>query len=39
MESRAYDLVRSMVENLGGSMKYEHEGYRYGAWVITVGKK
>jgi len=38
MESRAYDLVRSMVERLGGSMTFEHEGYRYGAWVIKIGK-
>ena len=38
MGSRAYDLIRSMVERLGGSMTYEHEGYQYGAWVITTGE-
>lgn len=39
MEFRAYDLVRSMVERLGGTMTYERKGYVYGAWVIKIGQK
>ena len=39
MSNRAYDSVRSIVERLGGSMVYERQGYRYGAWVIKIGDK
>ena len=38
MPERAYGLIRDIVERLGGSMTYEREGYRYGAWVIRVGE-
>jgi hypothetical protein len=38
MSKRAYGLIRSIVERLGGSMTYEREGYRYGAWVIRIGE-
>jgi len=37
MQGRVYDAARSLVEGLGGSMTYEREGYRHGAWVIRVG--
>lgn len=36
MSKRAYGLIRSIVERLGGSMTYERKGYRYGAWVIKI---
>jgi hypothetical protein len=39
MAYRAYDLIRTIVERLGGSMFYERQGYRYGAWVIRIGDK
>jgi hypothetical protein len=39
MSNRAYGSVRSIVERLDGSMVYEREGYRQGAWMITVGDK
>ncbi len=39
MPYRVYDLVRSIVERLGGSMFYERQGYRYGAWVIKIGDR
>jgi hypothetical protein len=39
MSRRAYDKVRSLVEDLGGSMIYVRKGYRYGAWIITIGEK
>lgn len=39
MTHRVYDLIRSLVEQLGGSMTYERQKYRYGAWVITLGEK
>ena len=39
MAERAYELVRSMIERNGGSMTYERKGYRYGAWIITLGDK
>jgi len=38
MSNRAYGLIRSIVEGLGGSMFYERKGYRYGAWVIRIGE-
>ena len=39
MSDRAYGLVRSLVERLGGEMYYEREGHRYGAWVIRIGER
>jgi hypothetical protein len=39
MPERVYDSIRSLVEGLGGSMVYEHEGHRFGAWVITLRDK
>ncbi len=37
--ARAYNTIRTMVERLGGTMVYERQGYRYGAWVIKLGGK
>lgn len=37
MSGRPYDAVRTMVEGHGGTMVYEHEGYRHGAWVVRIG--
>jgi hypothetical protein len=31
-------LIRAIVERHGGSMFYERAGYRYGAWVISLGE-
>lgn len=39
MSSRAYDLVRTIVEDNGGEMYYQVKGYRYGAWIIEIGNK
>jgi hypothetical protein len=39
VSSRAYALIRSIVERLGGSMIYERKGHRYGAWVIKIGER
>jgi hypothetical protein len=39
MADRAYGLVRILIERNGGSMTYERKGYRYGAWIITLGEK
>lgn len=39
MTNRAYELVRTLIERNGGSMTYERKGYRYGAWIITLGDK
>ncbi|HOT91652.1 MAG TPA: hypothetical protein PLJ78_04840 [Anaerolineae bacterium] len=36
MSGRAYELIRALVERLGGSMYYERKGHRYGAWVIRI---
>jgi hypothetical protein len=36
---RAYGAIRSLVEDLGGSMAYEREGHRHGAWVIRIGAR
>ncbi len=38
-ETRAYGKIRDMVERRGGTMVYRRQGYRYGAWEITVGGK
>lgn len=38
MSDRAYGSIRSTVERLGGSMIYQREGYRHGAWVIRIGE-
>jgi hypothetical protein len=38
MSDRAYESIRSTVERLGGSMIYQREGYRHGAWVIRIGE-
>ena len=37
MANRAYDLIRSIVEQHGGSVRYEREGYPFGAWEIRIG--
>ncbi len=39
MAKRSYDLVRSLVESLGGAMTYERKHHRYGAWVVYVRNK
>jgi hypothetical protein len=36
---RAYGEIRTLVEQRGGTMKFEREGYEYGAWVIRLGGK
>lgn len=38
MSRRAYDAIRTLVEQRGGSMTFEHEGYRHGAWIIRIGE-
>jgi hypothetical protein len=37
--NRAYDNVRTLIEELGGTMVYQRRGYRWGAWIITIGDK
>jgi hypothetical protein len=39
VSDRAYGLIQDIVERLGGSMIYEREGYRHGAWVIRIGER
>lgn len=39
MADPPYGPIRTLVERLGGSMVYEREGYRYGAWVIRLGEQ
>ncbi len=36
---RAYGEIRDIIEGLGGTMVYEREGHRYGAWVISLNGK
>jgi hypothetical protein len=36
---RAYGKLRDIIERHGGTMIYEREGTRYGAWVISLGGK
>ena len=39
MSNRAYDEIRTLVEQRGGAMTYERKGYRHGAWIIRLGEK
>ncbi len=39
MSNRAYDKIRTLVEQRGATMKYEREGYEFGAWIIRIGGK
>lgn len=37
---RAYEEVRKLVEGeLQGEMRYQREGYQWGAWIIEVNGK
>jgi hypothetical protein len=38
-QQRAYEELRSGIEQLGGSMIWERSGYRYGAWIVTLNGK
>lgn len=40
MEKRAYGVIRTMVEEHGGSMEFEREGQSVGgAWIIRYNGK
>ena len=39
MEKRPYGDLRDIIERRGGSMQYEREGYRHGAWIISLAGK
>ena len=36
---RAYGKLRDIIEAKGGIMVYKRQGYRWGAWEISVGGK
>jgi len=38
-KSRAYGKLRDIIERRGGSMVYRRQGYRYGAWEISLDGK
>jgi hypothetical protein len=38
-EVRAYGKLRDIIERCGGSMTYRRQGYRYGAWKISLDGK
>jgi hypothetical protein len=38
-ERRAYGKLRDIIERCGGSMTYRRQGYRYGAWKISLNGK
>jgi hypothetical protein len=35
---RAYDALRSGIEQRGGSMIFVRQGYLYGAWIATLNE-
>ena len=37
MKERAYDLVRTAIERLGGNMLWQRDGFQYGAWILSLG--
>lgn len=40
MERRkAYQELRDMVKSKGGSMRFEKQGYQWGAWIIEIDGK
>jgi hypothetical protein len=36
---RAYGKLRDIIERRGGRMEYRRQGYRYGAWEISLKGK
>jgi hypothetical protein len=38
-EVRAYGKLRDIIERRGGSMTYRRQGYRHGAWEISLDGK
>ena len=38
-KTRAYGKLRDIIERRGGSMAYRRQGYRYGAWEISLDGK
>jgi hypothetical protein len=36
---RAYCGLRDIIERHGGTMAYHREGFRHGAWVISLGSR
>jgi hypothetical protein len=38
-QHRAYGKLRDIVERHGGSMTWQREDYRYGAWLVALNGK
>ena len=38
-ETRPYGKLRDIIERRGGRMTYERQGYRHGAWEISLDGK
>jgi len=38
-KKRAYGKLRDIIERHGGSMTYQRQGFRHGAWEITLHGK
>jgi len=36
---RVYGKLRDIIERCGGQMVYQRQGYRWGAWKITLDSK
>lgn len=36
---KVYEEIRMLVENHDGNMKFEREGYQWGAWIVKIGDK
>jgi hypothetical protein len=36
---RAYGKLRDMIESHGGTMIYQRDGFRHGAWLIALNGK
>ncbi len=37
--NRAYGKLREIIERRGGTMTYRREGFRFGAWIISLDGK
>jgi hypothetical protein len=36
---RPYQEIQELVNEHGGTMKHEREGYQWGAWIVRIGNK
>jgi len=38
-QDRAYGKLRDIIERHGGTMTYQRQGFRHGAWILCLNDK